>query len=131
MLAQALILREALSGIFSAIAQGDAPDSSELATLSSAYRAAQSQVGIGATPKGFALDWQKKEALDYPLWPVARSAVEVLVSPEVKWVHVCEGEDCGWLFLDMSRNHSRRWCDSQDCGNRVRVRRHYQRGRET
>jgi predicted RNA-binding Zn ribbon-like protein len=130
-LIQALILREALSRIFSAITQGDVPGSSELARLSSAYSAAQTQVGILATPEGFTLDWQKKEALDYPLWPIGRSAVEVLISPEVKWVHVCEGEGCGWLFLDMSRNHSRRWCDSQDCGNRVRVRRHYQRGRET
>jgi len=41
----------------------------------------------------------------------------------------CAGPGCGWLFLDTSRNHSRRWCDSSDCGNRVRVARHARRQR--
>jgi predicted RNA-binding Zn ribbon-like protein len=39
----------------------------------------------------------------------------------------CGDNDCGWLFLDRSKNGSRRWCSSADCGNRARARRHYQR----
>ena len=39
----------------------------------------------------------------------------------------CDDGDCGWLFLDRSKNGSRRWCSSADCGNRARARRHYQR----
>jgi predicted RNA-binding Zn ribbon-like protein len=39
----------------------------------------------------------------------------------------CDGAGCGWLFLDTTRNHSRRWCDSRDCGNRSRVRRYAER----
>jgi predicted RNA-binding Zn ribbon-like protein len=42
-------------------------------------------------------------------------------------VRQCADQDCGWLFLDASRNASRRWCSSADCGNRARARRHYQR----
>jgi predicted RNA-binding Zn ribbon-like protein len=41
-------------------------------------------------------------------------------------LRACDGPGCGWLFLDTSRNHSRRWCDPADCGNRVRVARHAQ-----
>ncbi|MBV8989360.1 MAG: CGNR zinc finger domain-containing protein [Solirubrobacterales bacterium] len=43
----------------------------------------------------------------------------------------CEDDGCGWLFLDSTRNHSRRWCSSGDCGNRARARRHYARSRQT
>ena len=43
----------------------------------------------------------------------------------------CHDEGCGWLFLDTTRNHSRRWCSSGDCGNRDRARRHYARTRTT
>jgi predicted RNA-binding Zn ribbon-like protein len=39
----------------------------------------------------------------------------------------CLGGGCGWLFLDRSKNGSRVWCSSGDCGNRTRVRRHYRR----
>jgi predicted RNA-binding Zn ribbon-like protein len=41
----------------------------------------------------------------------------------------CDDDGCGWLFLDTTRNHSRRWCSSRDCGNRARARRHYTRNR--
>jgi predicted RNA-binding Zn ribbon-like protein len=43
----------------------------------------------------------------------------------------CDDDGCGWLFLDTTRNHSRRWCSSGDCGNRDRARRHYARNRTT
>jgi predicted RNA-binding Zn ribbon-like protein len=43
----------------------------------------------------------------------------------------CDDDGCGWLFLDTTRNHSRRWCSSRDCGNRDRARRHYARNRTT
>jgi predicted RNA-binding Zn ribbon-like protein len=67
--------------------------------------------------------------LDSPLWPVAQSAAELLTSPMLGRVKVCAGEGCGWVFLDESRNGSRRWCDSRDCGNRERVRRYLARKR--
>jgi predicted RNA-binding Zn ribbon-like protein len=62
--------------------------------------------------------------LERPLWPVVRSAAELLTSPKLGRVKVCSGERCGWMFLDESRNGSRKWCDSRDCGNRASVRKH-------
>ena len=52
-----------------------------------------------------------------------------LLASEQQLAHLrqCCGDNCGWLFLDSSKNHSRRWCDMRDCGNRAKVRRHRQK----
>jgi predicted RNA-binding Zn ribbon-like protein len=64
---------------------------------------------------------------DGVLWPIAHSAADLLTSDRLKKVRMCEARTCAWLFLDESRNHSRRWCDMKVCGNREKARRHYQR----
>ncbi len=59
---------------------------------------------------------------------VGLSAVSVLTAAqELERVELCPGEDCGWLFLDESKNRRRRWCSMETCGNRAKARRHYQR----
>ena len=65
--------------------------------------------------------------LESVLWPVAHSAAALLTSDRLKQVRMCDAQTCAWLFLDESRNHSRRWCDMKVCGNREKARRHYQR----
>nr|WP_052478822.1 CGNR zinc finger domain-containing protein [Kibdelosporangium sp. MJ126-NF4]CEL20810.1 Conserved protein containing a Zn-ribbon-like motif, possibly RNA-binding [Kibdelosporangium sp. MJ126-NF4]CTQ98385.1 Conserved protein containing a Zn-ribbon-like motif, possibly RNA-binding [Kibdelosporangium sp. MJ126-NF4] len=57
------------------------------------------------------------------------AANELLASPDTALVRQCAGPGCGWLFIDRTRNHSRQWCSSQDCGNRERARRHYRKSR--
>ena len=62
------------------------------------------------------------------LWPVAWSAAELLAQGPLERIRECPGQDtCGWLFLDLSKNASRRWCDMRVCGNRAKARRHYER----
>lgn len=61
------------------------------------------------------------------LWPVARSAAELLTSPDAQRVRECALRSCSWLFVDRSRNRRRRWCDMKTCGNRAKARRHYRR----
>jgi predicted RNA-binding Zn ribbon-like protein len=58
---------------------------------------------------------------------VVWSAASLLISPDLRFVRECAGSPCGWLFLDKSRNHARRWCSMQYCGNRAKSRRHYRR----
>lgn len=58
---------------------------------------------------------------------LALSAMDLLQSPELRRLSHCANAACGWLFLDRTRNHSRRWCSSGDCGNRERARRFYRR----
>ena len=62
---------------------------------------------------------------DLPLWPIVQSAAELLLSEHLRGrVGQCaDPSGCGWLFLDLSKNRSRRWCSIQDCGNRAKQRR--------
>jgi predicted RNA-binding Zn ribbon-like protein len=80
--------------------------------------------------KGFAWGWSDgHEGLESILWPVVRSSVELLTSDEaLQRVGQCADErGCGWLFMDTSKNKSRRWCNMGDCGNRAKARRHYRK----
>jgi len=67
------------------------------------------------------------KALDCVLWPIARSAADLLTEGPLGAIRRCEGKGCGWLFLDTSRNRTRRWCDMRICGNRAKARRHHER----
>ncbi|MDI3339330.1 MAG: ABATE domain-containing protein [Sphaerobacter sp.] len=130
-LAAARKLREAIYGIFSRIATGEPAPTPDLETLNAALARAMSRARVAPQPGGgFGWAWAAEpDALDPMLWAVARSAAELLTSPLLDRVRECAGHPCGWLFLDMSRNRSRRWCDMRDCGNRAKARRHYQRVR--
>jgi predicted RNA-binding Zn ribbon-like protein len=70
-----------------------------------------------------------RRTLEAMLWPIAWSAADLLVGGALNRIRICAGEGCGWLFLDETRNGSRRWCSMSDCGNRAKVRRHYARAR--
>src|SRR5579864_7550313 len=128
----AIAVREAIYRIFAAVAADGRAPASDLAILNDAIRDALGRLKIASQLRGFEWRWTADaEALDRMLWPVARSAAELLSSTKLEKIRVCAGAGCGWLFLDHSRNHSRRWCDMRDCGNREKARRHYQRVRET
>lgn len=127
-LEKAVALREALYNIFSAVSTGLSPNSADLHTLNVALRGASAYVQIISSNDG--LDWAwggYGDELDRMLWPVARSAANVLTGEDIQRVGECQGDGCGWLFMDMSRNRSRRWCDMHECGNRAKAVRHYWR----
>jgi len=124
-------LRESLYRIFSAVAARRAPPGADLERLNAALPDALSRLRIERRGARFVWAWQAPaapaEPLDAPLWPALRSAAELLTSDERRRVRECAGSDCTWLFLDRSRNRSRRWCEMQTCGNRAKARRHYHR----
>ncbi len=68
--------------------------------------------------------------LDRPLWSVVWSAADILTSAQHQQVRQCAGAGCSWLFLDTTGGR-RHWCSMQDCGNRAKAQRHYQRLRAT
>ncbi len=125
-LQQAIVLREALFRIFEAVADDASPSPIDLSLLNTALARAMCHACIVPKTEGFAWGWTEKEkALDSMLWSVARSAADLLTSEQRDDVRVCAAEDCDWLFLDTSKNHSRRWCDMKSCGNRAKAKRHY------
>jgi len=126
-LARAVVLREAIYGIFSAISHGAQPFEADLSVFNGELAGALSRSQIVLTKEGFAWDWTDEDALDQMLWPVAQDAADLLTGGDLHRVGQCADDKCGWLFFDTSRNHSRRWCSMKDCGNRAKARRHYQR----
>ena len=128
-LTRAQRLREALYGIFSAIAVGDSPpiESFEILNAEISRTFPHMRLEYGDQTVGWASD--DTSSLDSPLRAIVRVATELLVSSSLARVHECDAEKCSWLFLDSTRNRSRRWCDAKACGNRERVKRHYWRHR--
>jgi predicted RNA-binding Zn ribbon-like protein len=74
--------------------------------------------------------FRPEDDMALPIWRLTDSAAHLLLSPDRDNVRECPGHECGWLFLDATKNHSRRWCDSADCGNKARVRAYANRKRE-
>lgn len=128
---RAIALREALYRIFFAVSRSKSPKTTDLDTVKAVFVEAMTHAHLIPAASGFQWNWaERKHALDQMLWPVVRSAVELLTSEEVKKVKECPGvEDCGWLFLDTSKNGSRQWCSMQGCGSRAKMRRQYARKR--
>ncbi len=130
-LRRAVSLREAIYRLFAALAHGRPVDEADLAELNAALAAALPGLRVVQEGGNFAWAWAAASGdLERMLWPVVRSAADLLTSADLARVRQCAGDPCGWLFIDSSRNHSRRWCDMADCGNRAKARRHYQRRRE-
>lgn len=127
--ARALTLRETIHRTFMSHAHGEQPRPDDLASLARSYAEAVEHASLAPDQlsPGYAWSFGATTDLDRPSWPLALSAVELLASGELTRVRECGGRGCGWLFLDETRNHGRRWCVSSSCGNRERVRRYYAR----
>ncbi len=130
-LEKARSLREAMYAIFLARIAGQAPAPADQATLNRALAEALGHARLELSAQGFAWRWDGDERpLDWMLWPVVQSAVDLLTSPEVDRLGQCaDDRGCGFLFLDMTKNRSRMWCDMKACGNRAKARRFYSRQR--
>jgi predicted RNA-binding Zn ribbon-like protein len=124
---RAIALRAALARLFAAVVAGSRPATADLGTLNEAIEQTLSRLRVAEDGEGFAWAWDPAPgALDRILWPLVRSAAELLVSPEIERVRGCGADGCGWLFVDASKNRSRRWCGDV-CGSREKARRYYRR----
>jgi predicted RNA-binding Zn ribbon-like protein len=130
-LRKAIALREAIYRIFRALAVHALPPAGDLDLLNEALAEALPNLKVARRGSDFVWEWAGVgDSLDGMLWPILRSAAEVLTSEKRTRLGQCaDDRGCGWLFLDTSKNRSRRWCDMEDCGNRAKARRHYLRER--
>ncbi|HEX7089658.1 MAG TPA: ABATE domain-containing protein [Longimicrobiales bacterium] len=130
-LEQARALRGAIYRILVGVGEGRPPTAEDLDTLSAHASAALAARRLESAPEGgYAWAWPRDAtSLDRVLWPIAESAASLLTSPLVHRVRRCADDECGWLFVDESRNRSRRWCSMEGCGTRAKVRRYRQRQR--
>lgn len=120
-------LREALYGLLQPVAVGRPPDSRAVVAVRSALAQA---IGEAELRTDGSLRWAVavRSLADLP-HVLALGALRLTELEDLGRLRQCHDEHCGWLFLDRSKNSSRRWCSSADCGNRTRARRHSQRRR--
>ncbi len=125
---RAIELRETTYHLFGAIGRNENPSQEYLQRFNKHLSQSMRDTQITETGEGYAWDTTGNKArLDWILNPIVHSAAELLVSEDLNKVKACADPACGWLFMDVSRNRSRRWCDMQDCGNRAKASRFYRK----
>lgn len=119
-------LRESVFRILLAVIGKNSPKQTDLDILNSEIDRMLPLLKLKYVNQGFV--WEKSndiKNLDWMLSTIVQNITEFLTSDQLGRLKVCGDENCGWLFLDMSKNKSRRWCSMQDCGNRAKAKRHY------
>jgi predicted RNA-binding Zn ribbon-like protein len=122
-LARAKAFREALNDLAESIEHRRQPPAPVLTTIGDVLAAAYANGRL--VPHDGTLQWvtSSEDALERILWEVGRAAGRLVLSPRLSKVRACAASDCGWWFVDDTKNHSRRWCDMKLCGNREKLRR--------
>jgi predicted RNA-binding Zn ribbon-like protein len=126
-LSAARTLRDLLYRLFSQAAKGSEPDKKDMEILVPFYGEAISRSQLIKTGSHYGTVWNVDRSFDDLLWPIIHSAGQLLLSDEFGRVKECPG--CGWLFLDTSKNQSRRWCSMNSCGARDKMRRYHKKQR--
>ena len=118
-------LREAAAGIFYAIVDDRTPAGSQIKFIEQCFKEARDHQHLQWSDSRLGWEWPASECgPELPLWMLAISTARLLLSGDMRLLRACEKPDCRWLFLDTSKNHSRRWCDMKICGNRMKARRY-------
>jgi len=120
-------VREAIFDVFSAVADRRDMPAGALAVLNRVMPGALGRRCLEPQGGRFVWAWRRspRPDLNRVLWPVVWTAAELLTSSELERIRRCAGSGCAWLFIDRSKNQTRRWCDMSVCGNRIKARRHY------
>jgi predicted RNA-binding Zn ribbon-like protein len=148
-LARVIDTREVIYRVLSAVAHHQAPTDEDLVVLAGLAQesaghlmfvllpepvgqadpvaeASGSEAAVSLPRFGWVWSGLEQELTGF-LLPVAHAATDLLTSGQLIQLRQCAGDPCGWLFLDFSKNGSRRWCDMADCGNRAKARRYRER----
>ena len=130
-LASAAELREALAAVLYARIDGGKPAAGQVEILEKHFHAAALHRRLRSGESHLDWSWSGVEQqAEIPLWKLAQAASDLLLSSDAERVKDCGDPTCRWLFLDLSKNHTRRWCDMKTCGNRMKARRHQARLQE-
>ena len=121
-LKRCLELRESIAEIFYARLDGRNSAAESLRTLERSVKEARSEQRLRWKQERLEWDWSENDS-ELPLWALSLSASDLMTSEDMDRVRACDNSECRWLFLDTSKNHTRRWCDMKVCGNRMKARR--------
>lgn len=116
-------LRESIYHIFSALASGQILSDSDLLVINRELEYGLHRQRIVWASSGYEWGWEEPTELDSILTPIARSAADLITSADLPHVKECTSPSCSWLFVDETKNQSRRWCNMKTCGNRNKLKR--------
>jgi predicted RNA-binding Zn ribbon-like protein len=117
-------LREATAQVLYVALEGDSPSGTAVKLMERYFREARESQHLFWDGEKLAWKWSQSPALaELPLWMLSLCAADLLTSEEMHKLRACGNPECRWLFLDTSKNHTRRWCDMKICGNRMKARR--------
>ncbi len=120
-----LATRGYLYELFSAVAHDSRPPGRVITRLQSDEAEALTHGELIAGDDEFRWGWAHDDDLGRPLWPVIHAALTLLTDGPLDRVKGCAS--CRFLFLDESKNRSRRWCSMDDCGTADKVRKYVAR----
>jgi predicted RNA-binding Zn ribbon-like protein len=117
-------LREAAAEVFYAVLDGHNPASAPVKLLETSFKVARRHQNLMWSGSRLTWGWQETTAEpELPLWLLSLSVVGLMTSDAMQQLRACDNSECRWLFLDTSKNHTRRWCEMRICGNRMKARR--------
>ena len=119
--------RALVEAAFRPLTEGLRPPQAVLEELRDFAAEAIAHGELVATDDGFTWSWERSEDLEAPLWPVAQAALELMLEGPLDRIKTCGR--CRWLFIDTTKNHSRRWCSTEGCGTDVKKERYVARRR--
>jgi predicted RNA-binding Zn ribbon-like protein len=119
---RAVRLRDTLDGLFRALATGRQSPPRSRAALRNEEADVLGRAELRDVDGGYAWSWTGDDSLARPLGPVVHAAVELLTGGQLERIKACGG--CSFLFVDESKNRSRRWCSMEDCGANEKMRRY-------
>lgn len=121
-------LREAIAAIVYAWVDGRKAPAAAVKAIEKIWDQVVGHRSLEDSQTGLTWRWPDVGShLESPLWLLAEAGLTFLSSPDVVLTRRCANDTCRWLFVDGSKNHTRRWCDMKLCGNRMKARRHQQR----
>jgi predicted RNA-binding Zn ribbon-like protein len=116
--------RDDMYEIFLALADGSAPPDAALRRIQLAYVEALAHGQLTRGTHGCAWTWDPGSGPLAPLWSVVAAAVELLTHGPADRIKSCHA--CRFMFIDQSKNSSRRWCSMDDCGKSAKIARYLQ-----
>jgi predicted RNA-binding Zn ribbon-like protein len=116
-------LREAIYQCVVSLINRDEVPAVNMQVINQWVSKAFSNLELAQLDNSFVLDWKAENSgLESVLWPIIRSFADLVTSDDRGRIKQCS--NCGWVFVDNSKNKSRRWCSMETCGNRVKAQRH-------
>lgn len=125
---RAVALRETTFRILSAAATRCEVSEADVDAINAGLQRLNADSAIAPVHGQVAWRWvEKSSGVSRLVGSIVRSVGEVLISEDIQCLKQCGAENCGWLFIDRSRSHNRRWCEMRTCGSRHKARAYYRR----